>query len=113
MTVDRRATRRCAQYLTNPAPFRTYKLKALGQANVILGHSEYVTQGGDWGCLVRFPALPPLLMRPNSSTISLVDAGLGIPVRSPARQGFAYQPSSVRRFRLPTTSQSPVCLTHH
>jgi hypothetical protein len=81
-----------------------------------LGYSEYVTQGGDWGCLVRFPALPPLLMQPNSSATFLVDAALGIPVRSSARQGFAYQPSSVRRFRLPTgtTSQSPVIiLTHH
>ena len=33
-----------------------------------LGYSEYVTQGGDWGHVVRLPALPPLLMRPNSST---------------------------------------------
>ena len=79
-----------------------------------LGYSEYVTQGGDWGCLVRFPALPPLLMRTNSATAFLVDAALGIPVRSSAGQGFAYQPSSVRRFRLLTTSQSPVIiLTHH
>jgi hypothetical protein len=68
-----------------------------------LGYSEYVTQGGDWGRLVRFPALPPLLIRPNtsSSTTFLVDAGLGIPVRSSARQGFTYQLSSVKRFRLP------------
>lgn len=37
-----------------------------------LGYSEYVTQGGDWGRLVRIPALPPLLMRPdNSSTFQL------------------------------------------
>jgi len=28
-----------------------------------LGYSEYVTQGGDWGHLVRLPALPPLLTR--------------------------------------------------
>jgi hypothetical protein len=54
-----------------------------------LGYSEYVTQGGDWGGLVRFPALPPLMMRPNSSTTFLVDAGYGNPVRSSARQGFA------------------------
>jgi hypothetical protein len=78
-----------------------------------LGYSEYVTQGGDWGRLVRFSSLPHLLMRPNSSTIFPVDTGLGIPVRSSTRQGFAYQLSSVRRFRLPTTSQSPVILTHH
>ena len=39
----------------------------------------------------------------------LVDTGLGIPVRLSARQGFAYQLSSVKRFRLPTTSQFPSC----
>jgi hypothetical protein len=78
-----------------------------------LGYSEYVTQGGDWGGLVRFPALPPLMMRPNSSTTFLVDAGHGNPVRSSARQGFAYQLSSVMRSRLSTTSQPPVILTHH
>jgi hypothetical protein len=63
--------------------------------------------------LVRFPALPPLLMRSNCSTTFLVDAGLGNPVRSSARQGFAYQLPSVRQFRFPMTSQSPVILTHH
>ena len=26
-----------------------------------LGYSEYVTQGGDWGRLVRFLTLPPFV----------------------------------------------------
>ena len=44
-----------------------------------------------------------LLMRPDGST-TLVDAGLGIPLRSPARQGFTYQLSSVGWFCLLTFS---------
>lgn len=28
---------------------------------ISLGYSEYVTQGGDWGRLVRFPVLPPFV----------------------------------------------------
>ena len=81
-----------------------------------LGYSEYVTQGGDWGRLVRFPALSPLLIRrqnTSSSTTFLVDSGLGISVRSSARQGFAYQLSSVKRFRLSMAPPYPVILTHH
>jgi hypothetical protein len=56
-----------------------------------------------------FAVFSPLLMRPDSSAILLVDAGLGIPVRSPARQGFAYQFSYVGSFCLLTFS----CLTQY
>src|SRR6267154_3389470 len=41
-----------------------------------------------------------LLMRPDSLTTLLVDAGVGIPVRFAARQGFPYQSSDVRWFCL-------------
>ena len=56
-----------------------------------LGYSEYVTQGGDWGYAVRFVVFLTLVMRPDCSTILLVDGGHGISLWSPARQSFAYQ----------------------
>ena len=49
-------------------------------------------------------------MRPDSSTTLPVDTGLSITVRSPARQGLAYQFSSVGWFHLFTFSCH---LTHH
>ncbi len=66
-----------------------------------LGYSEYVCQGGDWGHFVRFQAL---LIQPDDLTILLVDTGVGISVRAPARQGFPYQLSFVGWFSLFTFS---------
>lgn len=74
-----------------------------------LGYSEYVTQGGDWGHVVRFCRLLILVDRPDSLTTLLVDAGVGIPVRSAARQGFPYQSSFVGWF----VSLCRAILTHH
>ena len=56
-----------------------------------------------------FAVFLPLLMRPDSLTTLLVDAGVGIPVRSAARQGLPYQFSYVGCF----VSRSRVILTHH
>ena len=67
-----------------------------------LGYSEYVTQGGDWGHVVRFCAL--LYLVDETESFLLVDVGLGISVWSPARQGFTYQCASVGWFRLTVLS---------
>ena len=50
--------------------------------------------------LCVFALFLPLSMRMDISTILLVDAGLGIPVWSPARQSFAYQLPHVWCFHL-------------
>jgi hypothetical protein len=51
-------------------------------------------------------------MGSESSTTLLVDTGLGIPVRSSARQSFPYQYASVKWLHF-FISRSHVALTHH
>ena len=65
-----------------------------------LGYSEYVTQGGDWGHVVRVYSLLILVDETDSSTALLVNPGVGIPVWSAACQGFTYQSSYVGWFCL-------------
>ena len=88
---------------------RAYGYKKLfNKLMVSLGYAEYVTQGGDWGHVVRFCAL--LNVVDETELLLLVDAGIGIPVWSPARQGLTYQFTSVGWLRLLMVSSF---LTHH
>jgi len=65
---------------------------------ISLGYTEYVTQGGDWGHVVRYPHWLNLFGgRGANQRPTLVESDDSVQIRSYARQGISHEPTHVSR----------------
>ena len=65
---------------------------------ISLGYTEYVTQGGDWGHVVRTPhGQNPFGSVVLINVLPLADSDDSVQVRSYARQGISHEPSHVSK----------------
>ena len=65
---------------------------------ISLGYTEYVTQGGDWGHVVRNPhGWTDPVRRGADQRPTLADSDDSVQIRPYARQGISHEPAHVSR----------------